>query len=221
MGEIRQSQECEVRTIQAEDEKVFYEFLKRIIDILLSVISLIALSPVFVIIAIAIKLDSSGPIVYSQTRVGKNGKHFKMFKFRSMIINAEEMITELKSMNEMDGPMFKIKKDPRITMVGRFIRRTSIDELPQLINILRGEMSIVGPRPSLPSEVKEFEPWMMERFVVKPGLTCFWQVSGRNNIPFHKWMELDIKYVKERNLWLDVKLVFKTIKVVIKGDDAS
>ncbi len=221
MGEIRPSQDFEVRTIQAEDEKVFYEFLKRIIDILMSVLSLIVLSPVFIIIAIAIKLDSSGPIVYSQTRVGKNGKHFKMFKFRSMIINAEEMLTELKPMNEMDGPMFKIKEDPRITRIGRFIRRTSIDELPQLINILRGEMSIVGPRPSLPSEVKEFESWMMERFVVKPGLTCFWQVSGRNNIPFHKWMELDIKYVKERNLWLDVKLVFKTIKVVIKGDDAS
>lgn len=221
MGEIRPSQDFEVRTIQAEDEKVFYEFLKRIIDILMSVLSLIVLSPVFIIIAIAIKLDSSGPIVYSQTRVGKNGKHFKMFKFRSMIINAEEMLTELKPMNEMDGPMFKIKEDPRITRIGRFIRRTSIDELPQLINILRGEMSIVGPRPSLPSEVKEFESWMMERFVVKPGLTCFWQVSGRNNIPFHKWMELDIKYVKERNLWLDVKLVFRTIKVVIKGDDAS
>ncbi len=221
MGEIRPSQDYEVRTIQAEDEKVIYEFLKRIIDILMSVLSLIVLSPVFIIIAIAIKLDSSGPIVYSQTRVGKNGKHFKMFKFRSMIINAEEMLTELKPMNEMDGPMFKIKEDPRITRIGRFIRRTSIDELPQLINILRGEMSIVGPRPSLPSEVKEFESWMMERFVVKPGLTCFWQVSGRNNIPFHKWMELDIKYVKERNLWLDVKLVFKTIKVVIKGDDAS
>lgn len=221
MSEIRRSQEYEVTTIQAEDKKAFYEFVKRIIDILLSILAIIVLSPIFLIVAIAIKLDSSGPVVYSQTRVGKNEKHFKMFKFRSMVINAEDMLKELKPMNEMDGPMFKIKEDPRITKIGRFIRKTSIDELPQLINILRGEMSIVGPRPSLPSEVEEFEPWMMERFVVKPGLTCFWQVSGRNNIPFRKWMELDIKYVKERNLWLDMKLVLKTVKVVFNGDDAS
>lgn len=221
MSEIRRSQEYEVTNIQAEDKKAFYEFVKRIIDILLSVLAIIVLSPIFLIVAIAIKLDSSGPVVYSQTRVGKNEKHFKMFKFRSMVINAEDMLKDLKPMNEMDGPMFKIKEDPRITKIGRFIRKTSIDELPQLINILRGEMSIVGPRPSLPSEVEEFEPWMMERFVVKPGLTCFWQVSGRNNIPFRKWMELDIKYVKERNLWLDMKLVLKTVKVVFNGDDAS
>lgn len=221
MSEIRRSQEYEVTTIQAEDKKAFYEFVKRIIDILLSILAIIVLSPIFLIVAIAIKLDSSGPVVYSQTRVGKNEKHFKMFKFRSMVINAEDMLKELKPMNEMDGPMFKIKEDPRITKIGRFIRKTSIDELPQLINILRGEMSIVGPRPSLPSEVEEFEPWMMERFVVKPGLTCFWQVSGRNNIPFRKWMELDIKYVKERNLWLDMKLVLKTVKVIFNGDDAS
>ena len=144
-----------------------------------------------------------------------------MYKFRSMVVNAEELKKSLEKENEMSGPMFKIKKDPRITRVGRFIRKTSIDELPQLINVLKGDMSLVGPRPSLPKEVEAFEPWMKERLTVLPGLTCIWQVSGRNNIPFKEWMELDIKYVRERSYLLDLKLIFKTFFVLFGDDNAS
>ena len=143
-----------------------------------------------------------------------------MLKFRSMVKNAEELKEKLQKQNEMSGPMFKMKEDPRVTKVGRFIRKTSIDELPQLINVLKGEMSLVGPRPSLPKEVAKFEPWMLERLNVKPGLTCYWQVSGRNNIDFEDWMKLDIKYVKDRNLVLDIKLIFKTFFVLFGDKNA-
>lgn len=144
-----------------------------------------------------------------------------MYKFRSMVSNAEELKAKLMEQNEMSGPMFKMKHDPRITKVGKFIRKTSIDELPQLINILKGEMSLVGPRPSLPKEVDKFEPWMLERLEVKPGLTCYWQVMGRNDIDFEDWMKLDIKYVHDRNLWLDIKLIFKTFFVLFGDESAS
>ncbi len=138
-----------------------------------------------------------------------------------MVSNAEELKAKLMAQNEMSGPMFKIKHDPRITKVGKFIRKTSIDELPQLINILKGEMSLVGPRPSLPKEVDKFEPWMLERLEVKPGLTCYWQVMGRNDIDFEDWMKLDIKYVHDRNIWLDIKLIFKTFFVLFGDESAS
>ena len=138
-----------------------------------------------------------------------------------MVVNAEELKKKLSEQNEMSGPMFKMKNDPRVTKVGKFIRKTSIDELPQLINILKGEMSLVGPRPSLPKEVKEFEPWMMERLEVKPGLTCYWQVSGRNSINFEDWMKLDIKYVRERSFWGDIKLILKTVFVLFGDKNAS
>ena len=160
-------------------------------------------------------------IIFSQDRIGYKGKEFKMYKFRSMVVNAEELKKKLAEQNEMSGPMFKMKNDPRVTKVGKFIRKTSIDELPQLINILKGEMSLVGPRPSLPKEVKEFEPWMMERLEVKPGLTCYWQVSGRNDIDFEDWMKLDIKYVRERSFWVDIKLIFKTFFVLFGDEHAS
>ena len=166
-------------------------------------------------------MDSKGPIFFKQDRVGKDERIFSMYKFRSMVVNAEELKKSLEKENEMSGPMFKIKKDPRITRVGRFIRKTSIDELPQLINVLKGDMSLVGPRPSLPKEVEAFEPWMKERLTVLPGLTCIWQVSGRNNIPFKEWMELDIKYVRERSYLLDLKLIFKTFFVLFGDDNAS
>ena len=179
-----------------------YIIAKRATDILLSLVGLILLSPILIITAIAIKIDSKGPVFFKQMRVGKNGVQFPMYKFRSMVVNAEELKKELEEQNEMSGPMFKIKSDPRITKVGKFIRKTSIDELPQLVNVIKGDMSLVGPRPSLPKEVEQFEPWMMERLEVLPGITCFWQVSGRNNIPFKEWMELDIKYVRERNYLL-------------------
>lgn len=198
-----------------------YIIAKRATDILLSLVGLILLSPILIITAIAIKIDSKGPVFFKQMRVGKNGVQFPMYKFRSMVVNAEELKKELEKQNEMSGPMFKIKSDPRITKVGKFIRKTSIDELPQLVNVIKGDMSLVGPRPSLPKEVEQFEPWMMERLEVLPGITCFWQVSGRNNIPFKEWMELDIKYVRERNYLLDIKLIFKTFFVLFGDESAS
>lgn len=200
------------------EEKKMYSIIKKIIDIIFSTMGLIVLSPIFLVVCILIKSESEGPVIFSQERVGLNGKRFKMYKFRSMVINAEELKEKLYNKNEMDGPMFKMKEDPRVTKVGKFIRRTSIDELPQLINVLKGDMSLVGPRPSLPKEVEEFEDWMMARLLVKPGLTCYWQVSGRNDIEFEDWMKLDVKYVQDRSIWLDIKLIFKTFFVLF-GDE--
>lgn len=202
------------------NESIIYIFLKRLIDLFGSVIGLIVLSPIFLVVSLLIKFESKGPVIFSQDRIGKEGKVFKMYKFRSMVVNAEELKEKLKEQNEMSGPMFKMKEDPRVTRIGKFIRKTSIDELPQLINVLRGDMSLVGPRPSLPKEVKQFEDWMMERLEVKPGLTCYWQVSGRNNIDFEDWMKLDIKYVRERNTLTDIKLIFKTVFVLFGDENA-
>ncbi|EOU1683688.1 sugar transferase [Clostridium perfringens] len=199
----------------------FYLFLKRFMDIFASILGLILLSPILIVVSVLIKLDSKGPVFFSQKRVGLHGKTFNMYKFRSMVVNAEEIKDKLKEQNEMSGPMFKMKNDPRITKIGKFIRKTSIDELPQLLNVLKGEMSLVGPRPSLPKEVKEFEPWMLERLEVKPGITCYWQVMGRNSIGFREWMELDVKYVHERCLSLDLKLIFKTFFVLFGDENAS
>lgn len=208
--------------IKADQGNRIYLFFKRAIDVFGSAFGLIILSPLFLIVAIAIKIeDSNGSVLFSQKRVGQYGKEFNMYKFRSMVSNAEELKAKLMEQNEMSGPMFKMKHDPRITKVGKFIRKTSIDELPQLINILKGEMSLVGPRPSLPKEVTNFEPWMLERLEVKPGLTCYWQVMGRNDIDFEDWMKLDIKYVHDRNLWLDIKLIFKTFFVLFGDESAS
>lgn len=199
------------------EPRYVYCFFKRVIDILFSLIGLIILSPLILLVAIVIKIESKGPIVFAQERIGKNGCAFNMYKFRSMVVNAEELKEKLLAKNEMSGPMFKIKEDPRVTKIGKFIRKTSIDELPQLINILKGEMSLVGPRPSLQSEVMHFEDWMRIRLEVKPGLTCYWQVSGRNDIGFIEWMKLDVKYVKERNILIDLKLILKTIFLLV-GD---
>lgn len=208
-------------TLHEDDLKMeLYYFFKRTIDITGAFLGLVVLSPIILIISILIKLDSKGPILFSQNRVGKDKKVFKMYKFRSMVVNAEELKSKLKEQNEMSGPMFKMKEDPRVTKIGKFIRKTSIDELPQLINVIKGEMSLVGPRPSLPKEVEEFESWMMERFQMKPGLTCYWQVYGRNDIDFEDWMKLDIKYVRERNTLTDIKLIFKTVFVLF-GDKSA
>ena len=205
---------------QMEHREV-YEFLKRFVDIICSLIGLIVLMPLLVIVAILIRIESEGSIIFSQDRVGKYGIVFKMYKFRSMVANAEELKEKLTNENERTGPMFKIKNDPRITKVGCFIRKTSIDELPQLVNILKGDMSIVGPRPSLINEVNEFEDWMLKRLRVKPGLTCYWQVSGRDDIEFNQWMKLDIKYVDERNTLIDTKLILKTFLVLFGDNHAS
>lgn len=207
-----------------EDSNIskWYLILKRFIDIVGAIVGIIVLSPILIIVAILIKIeDSKGSIFFSQKRVGQNGKEFKMYKFRSMVHNAEELKENLLKQNERSGPMFKMKNDPRVTKVGKFIRKTSLDELPQLINVLKGEMSLVGPRPSLPKEVEQFKPWMLKRLSVKPGLTCYWQVYGRNNIGFEDWMNLDIKYVEERSLIIDIKLIFKTVFVLLGDKSAS
>ena len=204
-----------------ENRKWIYEISKRAIDIIGAGSGLLLLSPVIAIVACAVKFTSKGPVFFSQKRVGKNGELFDMYKFRSMVVNAEELKEKLAHQNEMTGPMFKMKDDPRVTKVGKFIRKTSLDELPQLWNVLKGDMSLVGPRPSLPKEVAQFEKWMYKRLSVKPGLTCFWQVSGRNNIDFEDWMKLDIKYVDERNIWIDIKLIFKTVLVLFGDKNAS
>ncbi|ASW42422.1 sugar transferase [Clostridium isatidis] len=201
-------------------QNIFYEVFKRALDFLAALLGLILLSPIFLIVSILIKLESEGEVIFSQTRIGLNGKEFKMYKFRSMVKNAEELKVKLAAQNEMSGPMFKMKDDPRVTKVGKFIRKTSIDELPQLINVLKGDMSLVGPRPSLPKEVEKFEPWMLQRLEVKPGLTCYWQVSGRNNIDFEDWMKLDLQYVEDRKFLLDLKLIFKTFFVLFGDKNA-
>ena len=212
----------ELENIEENKENLkFYEIFKRGIDIIGAGSGLLLLSPVIAIVACAVKFTSKGPIFFSQKRVGKNGQLFDMYKFRSMVVNAEELKEKLAHQNEMSGPMFKMKDDPRVTKVGKFIRKTSLDELPQLWNVLKGDMSLVGPRPSLPKEVKQFEKWMFRRLTVKPGLTCYWQVSGRNNIDFEDWMKLDISYVEDRNLWIDIKLIFKTVLVLFGDKNAS
>jgi exopolysaccharide biosynthesis polyprenyl glycosylphosphotransferase len=198
----------------------FYSFIKRTIDIVCSFLGIVILLPIMILIAIAIKLDSKGKVIFSQERVGLNGKVFKMYKFRSMVTDAEKLLDKLKDKNEMTGPMFKMKDDPRITRVGKFIRKTSLDELPQLFNVLKGEMSLVGPRPNLPREVLKFNEYQRTKLIVKPGLTCYWQVMGRNNIDFDDWIKLDIKYIKERNTLLDLKLIFKTFSVFF-GDEGA
>ncbi|MTK12797.1 MAG: sugar transferase, partial [Clostridiaceae bacterium] len=197
-----------------------YYVTKRIIDIIGSLCGIILVTPVMLIAAIAIKLNSKGPILFHQERVGLHGKIFKMYKFRSMCLEAECLLDKLKDRNEMSGPMFKMKDDPRITSVGRFIRKTSIDELPQLFNVLKGEMSLVGPRPNLPREVAKFTKDQRTKLLVKPGLTCYWQVMGRSNIGFEEWMRLDIRYIEERSTWVDLKLIFRTVKVLF-GDEGA
>lgn len=203
-------------------DKTLYLFLKRAMDIVGSLLGLIILSPIFLIVSVLIKLeDPKGKIFFSQERNGVNGKIFNMYKFRSMVHNAEELLEGLMEQNEQSGPAFKMKDDPRITKIGKFIRKTSIDELPQLINILKGDMSIVGPRPPIPREVAQYTEHQMQRLLVKPGLTCYWQVGGRNEIGFDEWVELDIKYIEERNLWIDIKLIFKTVFVLFGDKTAS
>lgn len=204
------------------NESAFYLISKRVIDIVGSLAGIILLSPLFLIVAILIKLeDPKGKIFFTQERNGKYPKTFKMYKFRSMVHNAEELLKDLMDRNEQTGPAFKINDDPRITKVGKFIRKTSIDELPQLFNVLKGDMSLVGPRPPIPHEVEQYNSYQMQRLAVKPGLTCIWQVSGRNNIGFDEWVEMDIEYIKTRNLWLDIKLIFKTVGVLFGDDNAS
>jgi len=203
------------------ESHVLQLLVKRFMDIAVSALMLLLLSPLFALIALLVKLDSKGPIFFAQERVGMNKRSFKLLKFRSMVVNAEELKANLADQNEVDGPVFKIKKDPRITRIGRFIRKTSIDELPQLWNALVGDISLVGPRPPLFSEVKQYEWLFRKRISIKPGITCLWQVSGRNNLSFDEWMELDKQYIDNWSIWLDIKILLLTIPTVLLGRGAS
>ncbi len=203
----------------AKDErKPMYEFFKRAFDIAVALCAIILLSWLFLLTAAAIKLEDRGPVIYTQIRVGRDGRLFKMYKFRSMCAGAEELKKELLDRNEMDGPVFKIENDPRVTKVGAIIRKFSIDELPQMLNILIGDMSVVGPRPPLGYEVMQYDEYAMRRLTVKPGLTCYWQCNGRSDIGFAEWMRLDNKYIDERGFWRDIAIIFKTVPAVLKGN---
>jgi exopolysaccharide biosynthesis polyprenyl glycosylphosphotransferase len=195
--------------------------MKRAIDIAVSAAALGVLAPLLVAVAALVSLTSRGPILFRQVRVGQHGRQFHMLKFRSMVVNAEELKARLLAQNEQCGPVFKMKTDPRITAIGRFIRKYSIDELPQLVNVLRGEMSLVGPRPPIPAEVAKYEAWQRRRLSVRPGLTCVWQVSGRNEISFEDWMYLDMQYIDHWSLLHDLRLIAKTVPVVLTGRGAS
>lgn len=210
--------------IELNQEKVNgqygYRILKRSFDIIASAVGLVALGPVFLAVAIAIKCDDGGPVFYDQIRIGKNGKKFKMYKFRSMRVNAEDEIEKLQEHSEVDGAMFKMKNDPRVTRVGKFIRKTSIDEFPQLLNVLLGQMSIVGPRPPLPREVADYTQYDKQRLYVKPGCTGLWQVTARNSVGFQEMVNIDLDYIQRRSIWLDLKIMFKTVKVIFVPNEA-
>ena len=195
---------------------------KRMLDVIVSATALLVVSPVLIITAIAIKLSSPGPVFFLQERIGVNKRRFKIFKFRTMVPDAEKLMGVLENQNEVTGPVFKIKNDPRITPIGRFLRRSSIDELPQLLNVLIGDMSLVGPRPLPVRDYEGFnEDWQRRRFSVKPGITCLWQVNGRSSISFDQWMLLDLQYMDEWSLWLDLKILAKTVPAVFRGAGAA
>ncbi len=194
--------------------------IKRGIDLTGSALALLVTSPLLALVAVLVKLEDGGPVFFAQERAGLYGRRFQMYKFRSMAVDAEARKESLAHLNEMSGPVFKMRDDPRITRVGRWIRRLSIDELPQFYNVLRGEMSLVGPRPPIPLEVARYERWQMRRLSMKPGITCIWQVSGRNEVDFDTWMRLDLEYIDNWSLFLDLKLLMKTVPVVIAGSGA-
>ncbi|MCQ2455471.1 MAG: sugar transferase [Clostridia bacterium] len=206
-------------SVKISQKKKVYLFFKRFQDIFFSALALLILSPLILVVAIIIPLDSpgAGPF-FPQRRIGKNGKEFKMYKFRSMYPDAEKRLAELKGKNEMDGPAFKIEHDPRITRFGKVLRKYNIDELPQLINIIKGEMSIVGPRPALPNEVKKYTDYEKQRLCVTPGLSCYWQIEpNRNKIKFSDWMKMDIQYIEDQSFLVDWKIIFKSIIGCLKG----
>jgi exopolysaccharide biosynthesis polyprenyl glycosylphosphotransferase len=197
-------------------------FAKRVVDLVVSFIAVVVLFPILISVAILIKLTSPGPILFVQRRVGLHKRPFKLYKFRSMVIDAEKRMREVEALNEVRGPVFKIKNDPRITSTGRILRKTSIDEFPQLFNVLKGEMSLVGPRPLPVRDYAGFsKDWQRRRFSVKPGITCLWQVNGRNSIPFEQWMEMDLQYIDRWSLWLDFQILLQTIPAVLKGSGAA
>lgn len=193
-----------------------YHFVKRTLDIILSSVGLVCLSPLMAVIAYKIKKEDKGPVFYKQVRVGKNGCHFEMYKFRSMVTNADQLLEQLKGQNEVEGAMFKMKHDPRITRVGHYLREHSLDELPQLVNVLKGDMSLVGPRPSLPSEVEQYTDYDKQRLYVMPGCTGLWQATERNDVGFNEMVNLDLEYISKASLTYDFWIILKTIGIVIK-----
>ncbi len=195
-------------------------FVKRTMDILVSAALLVLMMPLMILVGLLVKLTSKGPVVYRQTRCGLYGRLFTLYKFRSMYDGAEDVLWEIKHLNEMDGPVFKMRNDPRVTPLGHFLRRSSIDEWPQFWNVLKGDMSLVGPRAPLPEEVREYSRWQRRRLSVKPGITCLWQVSGRNEIDFHEWIKLDLHYIDNWSLLLDLKILLRTFPVVLFGKGA-
>lgn len=197
-----------------------YKLIKRVMDILLSAAALVVLSPVFLITAVAIKCEDNGPVFFAQQRAGKDMQPFYMYKFRSMYVNADEKLNEMMKDNEQTGHAFKIKNDPRITKTGKVIRRFSIDELPQLINIIKGDMSIVGPRPILTFQMEACSEYERQRLVVQPGLTCYWQIGGRADVTWEEWVELDLDYIEDMGIWTDIKMIVKTVPAVFSGDGA-
>lgn len=221
-GKVTKKVNNEINLSKEEiDSRYVYFFVKRLIDILGSFVGLILLSPLFFVVAYKIKKeDPQGPVFFSQDRVGKNGRIFKMYKFRSMCVDAEEKLETLLQHNEVEGAMFKMKDDPRVTKIGKFIRKTSIDELPQLLNVLKGEMSLVGPRPPLIREVSEYSNYDLQRLFIKPGCTGLWQVSGRNHVGFNEMVYLDLKYINESSIVNDLKIILKTIAIVFKPNGA-
>jgi exopolysaccharide biosynthesis polyprenyl glycosylphosphotransferase len=194
--------------------------VKRMVDVFVSSVALVLLAPVLLAAAVAVKASSPGPVLYTHPRIGRDGRVFSFMKFRSMYLDADEHKDDLADLNEQDGPIFKIKEDPRITPVGRFLRRTSLDELPQLFHVLSGQMSLVGPRPHLPEEVAAYGPLDYRRLTVQPGLTCIWQVSGRSDLDFDTWVEMDLEYIDEWSVWLDFRLMAQTIPAVLSGRGA-
>jgi exopolysaccharide biosynthesis polyprenyl glycosylphosphotransferase len=196
-------------------------FIRRGIDFVVALSLLLLISPLLLLISAAIKLSGPGPVLFRQQRCGLHGRPFTFLKFRSMRVDAEELKPALAAFNEMDGPAFKMTNDPRVTPVGRLLRRTSLDELPQLWNILRGDMSFVGPRPAVIEEVRQYEPWQRRRLSMPPGLTCLWQVSGRSHLTFEEWMRLDLEYIDNWSLWLDLKIALRTIPAVLFGRGAK
>ncbi|MBF7123777.1 sugar transferase [Pediococcus pentosaceus] len=205
---------------QAQNQRYVYRFFKRMLDIVASVIGLIVLSPVFLIVSLAIKAEDRGPIFYSQVRLGKGQRPFKMWKFRSMVVDADKKLEKLLEQNEVEGAMFKMKEDPRITNVGRFTRKHSLDELPQLWNVLKGEMSLVGPRPPLEREVADYSEYDKQRLIVKPGCTGFWQVTARNDVDFEGMVRLDLEYIERSGVLFDIGILFRTVAIVFKPNGA-
>ena len=209
-----------LRDAIAFDSASAYRLVKRSLDIVVALTAVILLIPLVIVVVATIRLTSPGPILFGQTRCGKDGRPFRLFKFRTMVTDAELIKRELAHLNEMSGPMFKVRMDPRITRVGRVLRRFSIDELPQLVNVLRGEMTLVGPRPAIVTEVEQFTPHQRRRLEVEPGLTCLWQVSGRSDLSFDEWVALDIEYIERRSVRLDLEILIRTIPAVVTGRGA-